>query len=321
MEHSEHSEPFAHSTLFFQNAARIFIKSPAMLLLASVVSVASLASVATSVASPPPGHGVCDFHNSSQLSDPGSKFTKPPVTAHSAQECCNICGADHECKGAELYGIGCYIKTKVLPIVPQKAPPGVPLVACVYQRWSPTPSPPGPPPGPLAPPPPAPPAPPPAPPAPPVPGPPGPPEGGGGPYFPHFHPRMHTAHNNDTDVNGYYYIFMQQSFPWVKDWNGAIGWGHMVSKDLAHWKEVMQTLLNMMDFVFKMMIFVLKVADLEQISSFTGYVDAFGRCTRNPHRTLICRDVSDTLPAVFSVPGRWHDPQYGVPAGGYCEYS
>ena len=47
---------------------------------------------------------------------------------------------------------------------------------------------------------------------------------------------------------GVYHIFMQQSFPWVKGWNGAIGWGHMVSTDLAHWKE---------------------------ISSFTGYIDAF----------------------------------------------
>jgi hypothetical protein len=27
---------------------------------------------------------------------------------------------------------------------------------------------------------------------------------------------------------------MQQDFPWVKGWNGAIGWGHMVSTDLAH---------------------------------------------------------------------------------------
>ena len=40
-------------------------------------------------------------------------------------------------------------------------------------------------------------SPPPLPPTPP-PGPPGPPEGGGGPYFPKFHPRMHTAHNNDV---------------------------------------------------------------------------------------------------------------------------
>ena len=57
-----------------------------------------------------------------------------------------------------------------------------------------------------------------------------------------------------------------QSFPWVKGWNGAIGWGHMASTDLVHWKE---------------------------ISSYTGMVDAF-------------------------VPGRWHDPEYGVPSGGEC---
>jgi hypothetical protein len=54
--------------------------------------------------------------------------------------------------------------------------------------------------------------------------------------------------NGPFFFNGHYHIFMQQSFPWVKGWNGAIGWGHMVSKDLARWKE---------------------------ISSFTGFVDAF----------------------------------------------
>ena len=215
------------------------------------------------VAAPaPPGHGTCDFHNDSQLLDPGSKHSLPPVTAHSPQECCDLCGQTDTCQGAVLYGLGCYMKTKVLPIVPQKPPPGVPLVACVYKGWSPSPAPPPGPPTPA-------PAPPPPPPPPPAPGPPGPPEGGGGPYFPTFHPRMHTAHNNDVNgpffLNGMYHLFMQQSFPWVKEWNKAIGWGHMVSKDLAHWKE---------------------------ISSFTGYVDAF-------------------------VPGRWHDPQYGVPSGGY----
>ena len=31
---------------------------------------------------------------------------------------------------------------------------------------------------------------------------------------------------------GQYHLFMQQSFPWVKGWNGAIGWGHLVSSDL-----------------------------------------------------------------------------------------
>ena len=38
-----------------------------------------------------------------------------------------------------------------------------------------------------------------------------------GPYFPSFHPRMHTAHNNDANgpffYKGVYHIFMQQ----VKD--------------------------------------------------------------------------------------------------------
>ena len=61
---------------------------------------------------------------------------------------------------------------------------------------------------------------------------------GGGPYFPSFHPRMHTAHNNDVNgpfyFNGVYHIFMQQDFPWVKGWNGAIGWGHMVSVSVAN---------------------------------------------------------------------------------------
>lgn len=135
----------------------------------------------------PPGHGVCVFHNDSQLFDPGGKFTRTPVTAHSAQECCDICGRVSGCRGAVLYGLGCFLKTKKLPIVSQKPPPGVALVACVYQHWSPAPAPP------------APPSPRPAPPPGPVPGPPGPPEGGGGPYFPRFHPRMHTAHNNDGE--------------------------------------------------------------------------------------------------------------------------
>jgi sucrose-6-phosphate hydrolase SacC (GH32 family) len=53
---------------------------------------------------------------------------------------------------------------------------------------------------------------------------------------------MHTAHNNDANgpfyFNGMYHIFMQQSFPWVKGWNGGIGWGHLASHDLAHWKEI-----------------------------------------------------------------------------------
>ena len=288
------------------------------LLLAAGAAVARAALLPT-----PPGHGNCVFHNDSQLYDPGSKFTRGPFGARTPQECCDVCGLHDDCKGAVLFGTACYTKTKVLPIVPQTPPPGVPLVACVYNGWAPSPAPPSPPP---TPPPPAPPTPPPPPPSPP--GPPGPPmpKASGGPYFPAYHPRMHTAHNNDVNgkrgetrpchwhrpqpcpcsphtgapratgcsrshsasgvvrfavppaasvvvgrragpffFNGMYHIFMQQSFPWVKGWNGAIGWGHMASRDLAHWKE---------------------------ISAFTGFVDAF-------------------------VPGRWHDPQYGVPAGGY----
>jgi hypothetical protein len=211
--------------------------SSSSILSAGPAAAAAAAATTGGAAAAPPGHAVCKFHNNSQLFDPGSNFTRPPVTAHSAQECCDICGAVDDCQGAVLYGLGCFVKTKKLPLVPQKPAPGVVLVACVYQRWNPSPSPPPTPPAPpppAPPPPPPPPAPPPPAPAPaPVPGPPGPPEGGGGPYFPHFHPRMHTAHNNDVNgpfyFNGYYHIFMQQSFPWVKGWNGAIGWGHMVS--------------------------------------------------------------------------------------------
>ena len=84
----------------------------------------------------PPGKAVCDFHNNSQLADPGSRFTLPPKTAHSPQECCDICGANDACHGAVLYGAGCYQKTKGLPITPEKPPPGVALVACVYTGYT-----------------------------------------------------------------------------------------------------------------------------------------------------------------------------------------
>jgi hypothetical protein len=52
--------------------------------------------------------------------------------------------------------------------------------------------------------------------------------GGGGEqehYFPVFHPRMHTAHNND--VNGPFFhrgvhrLFLQLSFPWAKNNTGT----------------------------------------------------------------------------------------------------
>lgn len=90
---------------------------------------------------PLPGHAICDFHNNTQLVDPGGKYTRGPSTAHSPQECCDICGRDDECQGAVLYGEGCFTKTKVFPGVPQTPPPGVALVACVYKSWSPSPSP------------------------------------------------------------------------------------------------------------------------------------------------------------------------------------
>ena len=93
----------------------------------------------------PPGHGTCTFHNNSQLYDPGSKFTRGPFGANTPQDCCNVCGSTDGCFGAVLFGQSCYTKTKVLPIVPQTPPPGVPLVACVYEGWNPSPPPPGPP--------------------------------------------------------------------------------------------------------------------------------------------------------------------------------
>ena len=38
--------------------------------------------------------------------------------------------------------------------------------------------------------------------------------------------------------NGVYHMFTQQFFSWVRDWNGGIGSGHLVSSDLAHWQEI-----------------------------------------------------------------------------------
>ena len=110
-----------------------------------------LVPLATGMAAAPrhlglPGHAACDFHNNSQLYDPGSHFTLPPRTANSPQACCDICGANPECCGAVLYGEGCYQKTKVLPIVPMDPGPGVVLVACVLTgRPAPPPPPPPPP--------------------------------------------------------------------------------------------------------------------------------------------------------------------------------
>ena len=110
---------------------------PLMLLLAVPATI--VATATTHLKST--GDAVCTFHNNSQLADPGSKFTLPPVTANSPQECCDICGANGACKGAVLYGNGCYQKTKVLPITPQTPPPGVPLVACVLVSRPPPPPP------------------------------------------------------------------------------------------------------------------------------------------------------------------------------------
>ena len=62
--------------------------------------------LAASATPAPPGHGTCNFHNDSQLLDPGSHFTLPPVTARSPQECCDLGGRTDVCRGAVLYGLG-----------------------------------------------------------------------------------------------------------------------------------------------------------------------------------------------------------------------
>jgi hypothetical protein len=68
------------------------------------------------------------------------------------------------------------------------------------------------------------------------------------PWFPAFHPRMHTAHNNDPAgcffYKGVYHLFMQQEFTWspyCKEQalgKGCHGWGHMASTDAIHWREI-----------------------------------------------------------------------------------
>ena len=86
--------------------------------------------------SPPPS-GNCEFRNNTQLFDPGSKHTLPPMSAADARACCGACQRlGKQCYGAELYGTACYIKTAWLPLVPQVAPPGVPLIACVKKNVS-----------------------------------------------------------------------------------------------------------------------------------------------------------------------------------------
>ena len=66
--------------------------------------------------------------------------------------------------------------------------------------------------------------------------------GGDDRFFPKYHARLHAGHNNDPNgpmrYNGVYHLFLQQTFPWDQDWNGGIGWGHLVSRDLAHWQEI-----------------------------------------------------------------------------------
>ena len=55
-----------------------------------------------------------------------------------------------------------------------------------------------------------------------------------GPFFVVFHAPFHTSHNNDRNTpfkhNGVYHLFLQQ--------NCDIGWGHLVSHDLAMCWEV-----------------------------------------------------------------------------------
>ena len=69
-------------------------------------------------------------------------------------------------------------------------------------------------------------------------------DAGCGRWFPRFHPKNAAplAHNNDANApfyyNGVYHIFMQAMFPGVPGWNGAIGLGHLASRDLASWKEL-----------------------------------------------------------------------------------
>jgi hypothetical protein len=84
---------------------------------------------------PPPAPD-CEFYKDVQLYDPGSKHTKPPVPAIDEDACCQVCMADSDCFGAELYGQSCYVKTASLPHVKQVPPAGVLLVACVCKNRS-----------------------------------------------------------------------------------------------------------------------------------------------------------------------------------------
>ena len=80
---------------------------------------------------PPPPPPDCVFLPDIQLSDPGSKHTKPPHSAADEDTCCQVCMADKECVGAVLYGTACYPKTAVLPHVKQAG-----VTACVQKNRS-----------------------------------------------------------------------------------------------------------------------------------------------------------------------------------------
>ena len=59
---------------------------------------------------------------------------------------------------------------------------------------------------------------------------------------PQFHFTVKRGWSNDVNgpiyYNGQYHLFWQ-SFPYGLDWNtGFMNWGHAVSKDLIHWKEL-----------------------------------------------------------------------------------
>ena len=56
-----------------------------------------LLSIGAVLAAPPRqgeavGTSLCEFHSGKQLFDPDSAHTLSPVTAHTQQECCNLCG-------------------------------------------------------------------------------------------------------------------------------------------------------------------------------------------------------------------------------------
>jgi sucrose-6-phosphate hydrolase SacC (GH32 family) len=67
-------------------------------------------------------------------------------------------------------------------------------------------------------------------------------DAGCGRWLPRFHPKnaLPLAHNNDANAPfehaGIFHLFMQANFPGIAGWNGAIGLGHLASRDLARWK-------------------------------------------------------------------------------------